>query len=120
MTDFIFLAIGFIGLGALATVLAIIGKAAGACPEIGAAARVGTWVVTTGFCAIGVGVIALVGAALSALMEGRGDGLYLAVGCVAIALGVGFTYAAGTLRGILQAAPRSMAPRDALAQAAAP
>lgn len=106
MTDIIYLTVGLLGLGALCTVLAVIGRVAGACPQIGAAARVGTWVVVTAFAAIGAGIISLGGALLPQLIEGRGDGLYLAIGCVAIALGVGFAQAAGTLRQILRDAPR--------------
>jgi hypothetical protein len=106
MTDIIYLATGFTGLIALCVVLVIIGRAASKCPQIGAAARVGTLVVTTGFAAIGAGVIALIGAALPLLIEGRANGLYIAIGCVAIALGVGFYNAATTLREILRSAPR--------------
>lgn len=106
MTDIVYFIIAFVGLAGLCTVLAIIGRAAGECPQIGAAAKVGTWVVTTGFCAIGVGIIALGAAFLPLLMSGRSDGLYLAIGLVSIVLGIGFSQAADTLRNILKAAPR--------------
>ena len=106
MTDFIYLALGFTGLIALCVVLIQIGRVASACPQIGAAAKLGTLVVTTGFAAIGAGVIALIGAALPLLLEGQANGLYIAVGCMAIALGIGFYNAATTLREILRAAPK--------------
>ena len=62
-------------------------------------------------------MIALIGSGLPYLLAGEAGGLYLAVGCVSIALGLGFTYAADTLRWILRAAPRPLAPREAQAQA---
>ncbi|MEM0988417.1 MAG: hypothetical protein AAGK00_06010 [Pseudomonadota bacterium] len=102
----IYFAIGLAGLLALCTVLVIIGRAAADCPQIGAAAKVGTLVVTTGFASMGVGMIALIGAALPLLLEGPGSGLYLAIGGIAIALGIGFYTAAGILRDILASAPR--------------
>ncbi|MEM1299850.1 MAG: hypothetical protein AAGH68_11285, partial [Pseudomonadota bacterium] len=89
MTDIIYFAIAFVGLTGLCTVLAIIGRAAAECPQIGAAAKVGTWVVTTGFCAIGVGIIAIGAALLPLLTDGRSDGLYWAIGIVSIVLGIG-------------------------------
>ncbi len=107
MTDIVYLAAGFTGLAALCVVLVVIGRAAADCPQIGAAARVGTLVVTTGFAAIGAGIIGLIGAALPLLLEGRANGLYIALGCVAIALGIGFYNAATTLREILRSAPRA-------------
>lgn len=104
MTDLIYLAISGAGLVALAAVLVVIGKVAADCPEIGGAARLGTWVVTTGFVAIGFGVFSLIGAGLPVLLQGRLEGLYFAIGCVAIVLGTGFYVAAWRLRDILAAA----------------
>lgn len=114
MTDLVYLGTGFAGLAVLCIVLIVIGRAAASCPEIGAAARVSTLVVVTGFCAVGTGVIALIGAALPYLASARGDGLYLATGCLAIALGIGFYNAASTLRDLLAAA------RSAVGRGAAP
>ena len=106
MTDTIYFSLGFAGLAALALVLVIIGRAAAACPQIGASAKVGTLVITTGFIALGVGAIALIGASLPMLAEGRASGLYLALGFLSLALGLGFSTAAIRLRDILNAAPR--------------
>ncbi|MEM7060589.1 MAG: hypothetical protein AAF557_23665 [Pseudomonadota bacterium] len=104
MTDLIFLGLGFAGLIALCVVLVVIGRAASDCPQIAAAARVGTIVVTTGFAAIGAGLIALIATALPFLVEQQYNGLYLALGLTAIALGLGFYSAATTLRDVLNAA----------------
>ncbi|MEM9063174.1 MAG: hypothetical protein AAGD13_22160 [Pseudomonadota bacterium] len=113
MTDLVYFALGFAGLGALSIILVIIGQAASACPEIGAAARVGTLVITTGFIALGAGAIAIIGAFLPLLAEGRASGLYLALGFLSLALGLGFSGAAIRLRDILNAAPRPQAPEAA-------
>lgn len=111
MTDLVFLVVGMGGLIALCAVLIAIGKAAADCPQIAGAARVGTIVVTTGFAAIGAGMIALIAAMLPFIMHAGFNGLYLALGIAAIALGIGFYSAATTLRDILKAAqaPQSVA-----------
>ncbi len=54
---------------------------------------------------MGVGAIALIGAFLPLLAEGRASGLYLALGFLSLALGLGFSNAAIRLRDILNAAP---------------
>lgn len=114
MTDILFLGLAFTALAALAAVLVVIGRAAQGCPETAGAARLGTWVVVTGFVAIGAGMIGLIGAALPFVLEGGKSGLYATLGLVAIALGVGFYNAASTLRDILKTAA------DARAAAPAP
>ena len=110
MTDILFLSIAFAGLVSLAVVLVLIGRAAGDCPQIGGAARPATLVVTTGFAAIGTGVILLIAATLPVLMQGLVMGLYVALGLVGIALGIGFYNAAGALRDILDTAPKPVSP----------
>lgn len=105
MTHVTFLALGIGGLIALASVLVIIGRAAANCPQIGSAAKVGTLVITTGFLALGAGAIAIIGAFLPILLEGQVNGLYLALGFLSLALGLGFSNAAVRLRDILNAAP---------------
>lgn len=104
MIDAIYLSLAFTALSALAGVLILIGRMAQDCPETSGAARLGTWVVVTGFAAIGTGLIALIGAALPYLLGGGKSGLYLTLGMVAIALGIGFYNAATTLRDILKSA----------------
>ncbi|MEO0819461.1 MAG: hypothetical protein AAF074_03450 [Pseudomonadota bacterium] len=102
--DIAYFFVAFAALIAVAGVLVVIGGAAARCPQTATVARLGTWVVTTGFVAIGSGVIALIGASLPFLIEGRMAGLYAALGMAFIALGIGFWVAASTLRDILNAA----------------
>ncbi|MEL6478602.1 MAG: hypothetical protein AAFR17_14830 [Pseudomonadota bacterium] len=102
MTDLIYFSGAILGLAALAAVLVVIGKAAAECPQTAGAARLGTWVVTTGFVTLGFGVVAIIGAFLPMLLEGQANGLYIAAGAASIALGIGFWQAATTLRDILQ------------------
>ncbi|MEM7499693.1 MAG: hypothetical protein AAF371_17105 [Pseudomonadota bacterium] len=109
-TDLIYFAVSLAGLLSVATVLVAIGKAAQACPQTAGAARLGTLVVTTAFLAIGAGVIVLIGAALPLLAQGAATGLYIAIGLAFVALGLGFQYAAVTLRDILATAVRAPAP----------
>lgn len=104
MTDVLFLSIAFAGLAALGAVLVLIGRAAAECPQTRGAARLGTMVVTTGFSAIGSGVLLIIAAILPILIRGSIDGLYVALGIAAIALGIGFYSAATMLRDILKSA----------------
>lgn len=114
MTDILFLSIAFGGLVALAAVLVLTGRLASVCPESRNAARLATLVVTTGYAAIGAGVIALIGAMLPQLAELEGSGLYLTLGLTSIALGIGFFFAVGQLRDTIRAAAemRARAPAD--------
>ncbi|MEM9147715.1 MAG: hypothetical protein AAGC57_16140 [Pseudomonadota bacterium] len=114
MMDVLYLSIAGAGLVALCAVLVVIGRAAAECPMTAAAARLGTWVVTTGFAAFGIGAIGLIGAALPVLSRVPASALYAAVGMVAIALGFGFYQAAVMLRGLMRDA------RAARDEAAAP
>ena len=104
MTDITYLIVSFAGLAALATVLALVGRAAGTCPDSRDAVRVATLVVTTGFAAIGAGVVLIIAAALPVLAAGTATALYVALGISSIVLGIGFYTAATTLRDILKAA----------------
>lgn len=103
-THVIYFSLAFAGLLAVAAVLVAIGRAAAKCPQTAPAARLATWVVTTGFVSIGTGVVALIGAALPVLRAGEASGLYMALGFAFIALGIGFFLAATNLRDILAAA----------------
>lgn len=106
MTDILYFSIALSGLTALCAVLVVIGRAAAECPQTAGAARLGTWVITAGFAAIGVGIVALVGAILPVLESGRASGLYLATGIVAIVLGIGFYNAAQVLRDLMKEAQK--------------
>ncbi|MEM1383018.1 MAG: hypothetical protein AAGG06_05175 [Pseudomonadota bacterium] len=92
------------GLGVLSMILANIGRPAANCPGIAHAAYLGTWVVTSAFVTLGIGAIALTGAWLPLLLEGNPQRLFMPVGVVSIALGIGFFIAAEALCGILDAA----------------
>lgn len=107
MTDILYLTIAGAGLLALCGVLVVIGRAAADCPQTAGAARLATWVVTTGFAALGVGAIGLVGAVLPVLARAPESALYAAIGIVSVLLGLGFSYAATQLREILDAAQRA-------------
>ncbi|MEM6546531.1 MAG: hypothetical protein AAF713_02180 [Pseudomonadota bacterium] len=77
------------GLGVLSMILANIGRPAANCPEIAHAAYLGTWVLTSAFVTLGIGAIALTGAWLPLLLEGNPQRLFMPVGVVSIALGIG-------------------------------
>ncbi|MEL6196715.1 MAG: hypothetical protein AAFT19_02605 [Pseudomonadota bacterium] len=102
--DATYFAAAFAGLAALAAILVVIGRAAAECPLTASAARLGTWVVTTGFVTLGIGVVALIGAFLPLLLRSDFQGLYTAIGLIFLALGFGFYLAASMLRDILGAA----------------
>lgn len=102
----IYFLLAFTALASLAGVIHRIGGALQGCPQAGQAARLGAVIVTSAFISIGAGVIAIVGASLPLLVESGMTGLYVAIGCVCIALGVGFTAASRVLRDITQAAMR--------------
>lgn len=104
MIDLVYFTLALGGLGAVAAILVLIGRAAADCPQTASAAKLATLVVTTGFVAIGAGVVTLIGAALPVLAAGAATGLYVALGLALIALGIGFQIAATTLRDILRAA----------------
>ncbi|MEM9782120.1 MAG: hypothetical protein AAF899_06560 [Pseudomonadota bacterium] len=104
MLEFVYFAVSLMGLGGLAKVLVVIGDAAAACPQTAAAARLGKWVVTTGFVTLGAGAVSLIAAALPALTANGFSGLYAATGLMFLALGAGFYIAATMLNNILTAA----------------
>ena len=108
MTDhLIYFAVTLSGLAAVAGVLVTIGRVAARCREAAGAARLGTWVVTTAFLAIGAGAIALIGAAMPVIADGGLSALYLVIGLALVTIGIGFQIAASTLRDIIAAAPRA-------------
>ncbi|MEM6973484.1 MAG: hypothetical protein AAF577_11825 [Pseudomonadota bacterium] len=110
MLDAVYFAVAIVALIALAGVIVVIGRVASDCPQTGAAARLGTWIVTTGFVTLGAGAIALIAAALPSLSIDRMTGLYAASGLMLIALGIGFYIAAAMLRDILATARQTAGP----------
>ncbi|MEM9044749.1 MAG: hypothetical protein AAGC81_08625 [Pseudomonadota bacterium] len=94
--------IALAGLAILSTVLILIGQASKECPQLAGAARLASVIVTTGFSTIGIGVIALIGAAMTQVNTDPFQVVALAVGIAAIALGIGFLAAAINLRDLLK------------------
>ena len=102
----LYIALGFAGLVALATMILRIGTLLGDCPQSRATARAGAVTIATGFCAIGAGGVILIGAALQ-LFENAPFASFLgALGFAALCLGLGFTQAVGTLRALMYDAKR--------------
>lgn len=100
---------------ALAAMILKIGQMLGDCPQTGAAARAAAVTITTGFVAIGIGMVLLI---FTAIMLMDGDALLsflTALGLAAMALGLGFTHAVSTLRAVVS---RTQPSQDATAPAA--
>lgn len=93
-----YLTVAILGLLTLAKVILTIGSALEDCPQTGPVARAGTLSITAGFVAMGLGVIALGGAWVTGAPVVGPVPIYLALGVVAILLGLGFTQAALSLR----------------------
>lgn len=96
----------YIGLSLLmvtAMVLMIlkIGKLLGDCPASGRAARAASVTIATGYGMIGLGGVALIGAA-SALLDMGAIGLLPSLGLAALCLGLGFGHAIATLRAVIR------------------
>ncbi|MCV2883014.1 hypothetical protein [Actibacterium sp. XHP0104] len=97
-----------LSLGILAILTAMILRIGGLmadCPDTGPATRVATVSVATGFAAIGGGGVLLVGALLVLLPNAAGGLLPIAMGLAALCLGLGFTNAVATLRGVVTGRP---------------
>ena len=73
----------------------------GECPQSRATARAGAVTIATGFSAIGVGGVILIGAALALLAQAPMAGFLVALGFAALCLGLGFTHAISTLRAVM-------------------
>ncbi|SMX45825.1 hypothetical protein [Actibacterium lipolyticum] len=103
----------------LATMIMKIGAALGDCPNTGRAAKAGAISITSGYLAIGFGGCVLIAAIMPALKNLPDAGLFVALGVACIALGMGFSSAATTLREIvaraaLQANPPAPQPEPAI------
>ena len=77
-----------------------IGRAMGSCPQSGAAARIASVTVSTGFVAIGLGGILLVAATLP-LIEAEALALFPIMGFACLVLGLGFTHAVRVLKAVV-------------------
>jgi hypothetical protein len=96
MTLFVYLAVGLLVLAGLALMIHRIAVEAGKCPERGAVAMAARVTITTGFVAIGGGVVLLV--AVLPLMVPNLAMMVFALGINCLILGLGFTQAITTLR----------------------
>ncbi len=100
--EILYFSLVFTGLGLLCLIVWKVGEAMADCPATGRAARAGALTIMTGFAALGFGVISLIAAIFPLLQEGNLSLLYTALGPAAIALGIGFTFAAGQLRAVVR------------------
>jgi len=98
---FIYIALAFGALAALATMILRIGALLGTCPDSSQTARAAAVIIATGFAAIGAGGVILIGAVLPMLPDAQLAGFLGALGFAALCLGLGFTQAVGTLRAVM-------------------
>jgi len=110
LTTLIYLALAFGGLTALSIMILKIGALLEDCPQSNAKARMAAITITTGFAAIGTGGVILIGALLPMLQDVALNGLFPALGLVALCLGLGFTHAVATLRAVLTERPEVARP----------
>ncbi|MFN3207824.1 MAG: hypothetical protein ACE369_02255 [Roseovarius sp.] len=94
----IFIGLSLIALVALTRMILLIGTMQKNCPETGAAARLVSVTVATGYCAIGAGGVLLIAAAFPILAQTPVVAFFLALGLAMLCLGLGFSHAVNTLR----------------------
>ncbi len=87
---------------ALASMILKIGSLLGECPQTKAMAKSAAVTIATGFCAIGLGGVMLVGSTLPVLQEDAVFALVAALGVSVLCLGLGFTQAIVQLRAVLR------------------
>ena len=98
---YLYFGVGLAALAGLATMIVLIGRDLATCPVKGPALYVGSLSIATGYAAIGLGGLVLV-APVTDMFGGDWIGLFIALGAMLIALGLGFTDAMAILRGILR------------------
>lgn len=96
---YLYFGVGLAALACLSTMILLIGRDLATCPVRGRALRVGSISTATGFAAIGLGGLILAVPAVTLFAESA-TGLFIALGLVLIALGLGFTNAVAILRGL--------------------
>ena len=110
---FIYIALAFGALAALATMILRIGALLGDCPQSRATAqptiRATAVTIATGLAAIGAGGVILIGAVLPPFADLPLAGFLGALSFAALCLGLGFTQAVGTLRALMQDAGNTAA-----------
>lgn len=88
-------------LAGLVTMILKIGAMMGTCPISNGAARAASITIATGYSAIGLGGVTLAAILVPALIELGPIALLAALGGASLALGLGFTQAVATLRGVV-------------------
>lgn len=115
----VYLAAGALSVLALAWLLGQIGRAARDCPVSGPAARAATLGVVGAFAAIGLGVVAMIGAVASEIDAAPVAASLGQYGAASVLLGISFAIAASTLREALSQAMRERLAASKLAEAEA-
>ncbi|MEM8578202.1 MAG: hypothetical protein AAGF60_10150 [Pseudomonadota bacterium] len=98
---FVYLPLAVSLLAALCAMILRIGALVGDCPRARAAAQAASVTIATGFAAIGLGGIALVGAAIPFWAHMPITAVLAALGFIALCLGLGFSHAVATLRAVV-------------------
>jgi len=98
----LYLALGVLGVTALSLIILRIGTLMSDCPQTGSAARVTALTICTGFAAIGLGVVVLIGALLPILSDMPLLALLTCTGLASLCLGLGFTQAVATFRAVME------------------
>lgn len=101
----LYLAGSLVTLALLSVMILKIGALMSDCPDGGPAARTAALSIATGYGAIGIGIVLLIGAALPFIGMKSALSALLPLGFAALLLGLGFTQAIATLRDVLS--PRS-------------
>ncbi len=104
---------------ALTRMIVLIGQGMGDCPDTGRMARAAGTSIATGYLAIGLGGVVLIGAVIPALRPGDAPEQSLVVlltaGFASLILGLGFAHAVRTLRLlVISAQPRTAIPEPVL------
>lgn len=97
----IYFAIALSVLGWLMFMILKIGAMMGTCPTTNGAARSASITIATGYGAIGLGGVTLAAILLQVLMQAGAVALLAALGLASLALGLGFSQAMATLRGVV-------------------
>lgn len=97
----IYFAVSFGVLFAMIFMILKIGTMMGSCPISNGAARSASITIATGYAAIGLGGVSLAAIILPALIENGAVALFAALGLASLALGLGFSQAMATLRGVV-------------------
>ncbi|WP_146346492.1 hypothetical protein [Falsiphaeobacter marinintestinus] len=105
-----YLVLSLITVGALSVMILRIGRILGDCPQTGTAYKAAAVAVATGYAAIGTGGVLLIAAGIAMAPVPHMQALPVALGLAALCLGLGFSNAIATLRGVVnppEAAPKT-------------